>query len=70
MHQVAREDFGKLLVLRNNNIGSIPLEEVANKFRRVTPDHYMIKTAQSLGICLGNPEEVSLEEYFEKIAAK
>ena len=46
---------------------SVPLEEVAGKQRKVTFDHPMIKTAQSLGICLGNPVDVDFETFYSDL---
>ena len=67
VHLVDREGFGKLVVLKNNKLSSVPLEEVAGKLRLVTVDNDMIKTALSLGICLGNPEDVPFEKFYTEI---
>lgn len=64
VHQMVKEDFGKLVVIRNNEMTSIPLEDVANKMRLVQVDDPMISTALSLGICLGNPADTSFQEYY------
>lgn len=66
-HKVDRGEFGELIVLKNNKMDSVPLESVAGKFRRVTIDHEMIKTALSLGICLGNPPDVSFAEFYSNL---
>ena len=63
VHMVAREDFGKLVVLKNNEMSTVSIQSVSNKQRLVECNHPMIKTALSLGICLGHPENVSLDEY-------
>jgi len=63
---VANDKYGQLVVLKNNEIDSIPIEDVAGKLRIVTPDHYLVKTAESLGICLGFPIGAPPEEYFEQ----
>lgn len=64
VHQVVRKDFGKLIVIKNNKLDSIPLDDVAGKFRGVSTDDEMIKTALSLGVCLGNPEETDFAEFY------
>jgi 6-phosphofructokinase 1 len=61
-------DFGKLVVLKNGKLDSVSLEDVvgANKeigavsgntknsnLRKVTMDDDLVKTALSIGICLG-----------------
>ncbi len=63
VHLVANGNTGRMVSLRGNEITSIPISEVAGKQRKVTPDHPWIKAANSLGICLGAPVEVPLEEY-------
>lgn len=70
VHQIAKENFNRLVVLKDNKMSSIPLESVANKQRKVTPDHIMVKAARSLGICLGNPTGVSFEEYYHQVNDK
>lgn len=67
VHLVARKSFGKMVVLKNNQMSSIPIETVSGKQRYVTCDHPMLKTALSLGVCLGIPEGVPLEEYCESV---
>jgi 6-phosphofructokinase 1 len=63
VHLAAKGDYGRMVSLQKNEITSVPLTEVAGKFRRVTADHPWIKMAQSIGICLGVPHDVTLEEY-------
>ncbi len=63
VHMVARGEIGQIVVLQGSDLGSVPIRDVAGKQRKVTPDHPWIKTARSLGICLGNPTNVPLEEY-------
>ncbi len=63
VHLVAAGNTGRMVSLKGNEITSVPISEVAGKQRKVTPDHPWIKAANSLGICLGAPLEVSLEEY-------
>ncbi len=63
VHMVERGDFNQLVVLKNNSLSQVPLESVAGKQRLVECDHPMVKTALSLGVCLGHPENMTLDEY-------
>ena len=67
VHKVQREEFGQLVVLKDNKMSSVSLDYVSGKQRLVTCDHPVVKTALSLGVCLGQPEGVSLEEYCSSI---
>jgi len=51
---IANEDYGKMVVNRNGETGSISLAEVAGKTRLVPQNHSLIKKARSLDICMGN----------------
>ena len=68
-HRVAQNDYGKLVVLKDNVMNAIDLQFVAGKQRLVTYDHPVIKVAESLGICLGVPEGMAIEDYIEKVKA-
>jgi len=48
--------------MKKGQIGATPIKEVAGVQRTITPDHPLLKIAQSLGICLGVPAGVPLEE--------
>ena len=50
---ISNGEFGTMVSLRNNEITSVPLEEVGGKLRLVEPTDRMIKKATGLGICLG-----------------
>lgn len=63
VHLVASGATGRMVSLRGDKITSVPIADVAGKQRKVTPDHPWTKAAVSLGICLGAPVEVPLEEY-------
>ena len=67
---VAKDEFGKLVVLENSKMSTVPLEDIAGKLRLVTCDHEMVKTALSLGLCLGNPTEIPFEEFYTELAKK
>ena len=40
--------------IRNNQIVSVPLDEVAGKLKTVNPDNPIIKEAKLIGICFGD----------------
>ena len=68
-HMAARGEIGRMVVLRNQIMSSIPIEEVAGKIRTVTPDHPLVKAAQALGICLGHAAGVPLEKQHQEHTA-
>jgi phosphofructokinase-like protein len=50
---IAAKDFGKMVALRNNEIVSVPLADVAGKLKLVEPDNPMIIQAQNMGTSFG-----------------
>ncbi len=50
---IHKKQFGTMVSLKNNNLTSVPLEEVSDKLRLVEPDNNMIRKGLSLGICMG-----------------
>ncbi len=64
VHLVHRNEMGKMLAVRNNEITTIPISSVAGKQRKVTPEHPWVKTAVAMGVCLGVPLGMGVEEYF------
>lgn len=48
------KDFGKLVVMLNNEVTAIPLEETAGKLKYVNVDNQAIQEAKTLGICFGD----------------
>lgn len=66
VHMVARKEFGRMVAMKSGEIGTTSIKDVAGKLRMITPDHPLLKTAQSLGICLGVPAGVPLEELFSE----
>lgn len=62
VRMVCRQQFGQMVAMKKGEIGATPIKEVAGVQRIVTPDHPLVKTAQSLGVCLGVPAGVPLEE--------
>jgi len=63
VHMVARGEIGRMVAMQNQEMTSVPIEEVAGKLRTVTPDHPLVKVAQSLGICLGIPVGITPEDH-------
>jgi len=53
VHLVARGNFGRLVVLKENRFESISLQEAAGKVRKVPYNSPLISAAISLGISLG-----------------
>ncbi len=47
-------EFGKMVTYRNNQMGSVSLEEATSHYNYLSPEHYLIKTARSLGISFGD----------------
>ncbi|MDE5873163.1 MAG: 6-phosphofructokinase [Lachnospiraceae bacterium] len=48
------EDFGKLVVMKDNEVTAIPLSESAGKLKYVSPDDSIVKNAKMLGISFGD----------------
>ncbi|RMH74220.1 MAG: 6-phosphofructokinase [Gemmatimonadetes bacterium] len=51
---ISREQYGVMVAIKNNECVPVPLEEVAGRKKLVPLDHSWVKTAQRLGICLGD----------------
>jgi 6-phosphofructokinase 1 len=51
---LARGEYGRMVALTGNEIGSVDLSVPAKKIKTVPKDHYMIDTAVSVGTCMGN----------------
>ena len=51
---VAREDYGRMVVMRGYDVDSIPLSETAGKLKYVSPDDQIIRNAKNLGISFGD----------------
>ena len=48
------EDYGKLVVMRNDDVTAIPLSESAGKLKYVDPKDDIIESARMLGISFGD----------------
>jgi 6-phosphofructokinase 1 len=51
---IKNKDFGKLVVLLNNQVTAIPLSESAGKLKYVSPDDDIVLAAKTLGISFGD----------------
>lgn len=51
---IMRGEFGYMAGIRNNEIVSVPLQEVAGKLKTVNPDDPIINEAKLIGICFGD----------------
>ena len=51
---ILEEDFGKLVVVRNNEIVPIPLAETAGKLKYVDPTGELVESARRMGISFGD----------------
>jgi 6-phosphofructokinase 1 len=52
---LARGEYGRMIALTGNEVGSVDLSVPAGKTKTIPRSHYMIDTALSVGTCLGNP---------------
>jgi ATP-dependent phosphofructokinase / diphosphate-dependent phosphofructokinase len=50
---VAEVTFGRMVVLRDNRLGSVAFEEVANRTRTVPADHPLLMAGLSVGTSFG-----------------
>ncbi|HVP07413.1 MAG TPA: ATP-dependent 6-phosphofructokinase [Candidatus Acidoferrum sp.] len=67
VHLAAQGVSGRMVALQRNDLTSVPLIEVAGKQRKVTPDHPWVKAAGSIGVCLGVPTGVALDQYLAHV---
>lgn len=51
---IKNEEYGQLVVLKGNEVTSIPLGESAGKLKYVSPDDSIVKNARLLGISFGD----------------
>lgn len=50
---IARKEYGRMVCVKDSSISSIPLSEVANKLKLVTPDNLLIHQGKRMGISFG-----------------
>jgi len=51
---LAKGDYGRMVALVGNEIGSVSLSVPEGKVKTVPHDHYMIDSAIAVGTCMGN----------------
>ena len=51
---IAKEQYGVMVGIKNNEIIPVPLSEVAGKLKMVDPNSSIIMEAKNLGICFGD----------------
>lgn len=51
---IAKRNFGKMVAMRNNEIKTVPLEEVAGKLKLVDPESPLVMKARNMGTSFGN----------------
>ncbi len=51
---IAKRDFGKMVALKNNEIVSVPLAEVAGKLKLVETNNPLVNKARSMGTSFGD----------------
>ena len=51
---IAKRDFGKMVALKNNEITSVPLADVAGRLNLVNPDNTMVIKAKNMGTSFGD----------------
>ena len=51
---ILNKEFGKMVAMKNNEITSVPLEEIAVKLKTIDPECDIIRDAKVLGIGFGD----------------
>jgi 6-phosphofructokinase 1 len=51
---IAEGKFGRMVTFTGSQISSVPIAEATGKLRTVPLDGGFVRTARSLGICLGD----------------
>jgi len=54
VEMIASGEFGKMVAFTGEQVGSIPLRDAVGKLKTVPPDGGLIRTARSLGVCMGD----------------
>jgi 6-phosphofructokinase len=70
VHLAMAGEVGRMVSWQNNLATSVPLESVAGKMRLVTPEHAWVKTAESMGICLGTPAGIPIKDYLAETVSR
>ena len=51
---IAQGQYDQMVTWQNHQVASVPLDEGIKNYRKVNPEGSLVKTAKSLGICLGD----------------
>jgi 6-phosphofructokinase 1 len=51
---IQKKEFGKMVAIQNDEVVTVPLEKIVRKIKFVPSDHQWIKSARSVGTCLGD----------------
>ncbi len=51
---IAEENYGTMVAVKNNDLTTVPLEEVGGKLRLVEKDHPLINKARRMGVSFGD----------------
>jgi 6-phosphofructokinase 1 len=51
---ISKKQYGLMVNKNGDKIGSVPLEEVAGKLRKVPQDNPLVSKARGLGVCMGD----------------
>ncbi len=51
---MAQGEYGEMVAMNGNRIGTLPLKDVAGKLKTVPADHPMIQAARGVGTCFGD----------------
>ncbi len=51
---VQSEAYGQMVSFQNNKIDSVPIAEAVVENKQVSPDHYLVQVARSIGISFGD----------------
>ena len=52
--------FGRIIGMKGGELIETRYEDIQGKYRPISLDHHLIKTAESIGICLGRPSRFQL----------
>lgn len=64
VQMAARQEYGRMVVLRGTELDSVSIKEVGGRQRILTPDHPLLATAMSMGVSLGVPTGAALKDVF------
>ncbi len=51
---IIQEDYGKMVAVQNNDITSVPLQEVAGQLKMVDPESSIVREIRAMGISFGD----------------